>query len=115
MTSQPAAERASGGGYPAPVPSGQTSDTFHLYREIDRLDRAHEATERRLDNLDTHGSRGVDGLKQQVEQIRKDFLDHEDMHTRAAQEAATARRWQIGIMVTLIMPLYALLLSLVVR
>src|SRR3954468_15413415 len=98
MTSQPSADRSPAGGYPPTMPQGQTGDAFHLYREVDRLERSVAENARRIDTLDTHGSRGVDGLKQQVEQIRKDLMDHETLHTEAAKQATASRRWMIGLL-----------------
>lgn len=119
MTSQPNADRP--GGYPVPAHSPQTSDAFHLYREVDRLGRDIADNRNRIDALDQHGSRGVDALKTQIEGLRKDFNDHEGTHTEAAkiareaaQQAATHRRWLIGTIITLILPLYGLLLTLLV-
>lgn len=100
----------------APRPVDPADSNFLLWREVDRLERSIEANARRIDHLDEHGSRGVDALKTQIEQIRKDFLDHEDMHTEAARQAieaarqaVQARRWTIGLLVALITPLYPMI------
>lgn len=65
----------------------------------------------RLDRMDETGTRGVDALRVELAGIRRDFLDHEGKHSEDAREAATARRWLIGVVVALITPLYPLLIG----
>jgi hypothetical protein len=116
LTSQPNADRPNHGGYPASIAAGGPEANFLLWREVDRLERSIEAHGRRMEYLDEHGSRGVDALKGQIEQIRKDFLEHEGTHAEsaklareAATAAATARRWMIGVIIALVTPLYPVL------
>lgn len=77
-----------------------------LGREIDKLNV-------RIDRLDEYGTRGVDALRTEVARLRSDFVDHESSHEKAAKEArdarleqASARRWLIGLLVTLTVPIY---------
>lgn len=112
MTSQPIPDRPTHGGYPT-APGGSTNDAnFLLWREVDRLERSIDAQGKRMEYLDEHGSRGVDSLKGQIEQIRKDIAEHETAHAEAARLLATNRRWMIGVIVALITPLYPLLFAL---
>jgi hypothetical protein len=65
--------------------------------------------------LDQNGSRGVDALKLEVHQLATKLGEHETMHEKTAEQAAITRRWQIGItigvMTTLVSPIYVILLS----
>lgn len=109
------------GGYPVSMTGAGGADAnFLLWREVDRLERSLGDHGRRMEYLDEHGSRGVDALKGQIEQIRKDFIDHEGAHSEAAKlardaavQAATARRWMIGVIIGMVTPLYPLLLFLI--
>src|SRR5207237_943831 len=80
-----------------------------------RIDRAFL----QLDELDQHGSRGVDGLRIEVANLRADFAAHERAHEREVAERRTARRWGLGLGITaavaLVGPVYPLLLLLLER
>ena len=76
----------------------------------------------RLERLDEHGSRGVDLLRVEVKNLREDMTTHEKTHEEAAEQAREAakeqriaRRWLIGVVVALIVPMYPLLGWLVTR
>ncbi|RLK13334.1 hypothetical protein DER29_4352 [Micromonospora sp. M71_S20] len=108
-----------------------------LWREVDRLDRrVDEVATRaerliaearaelaadvdrisgRVDRLDEHGSRGVEALRLEVARLRGDLSAHEEMHTQAAREQRTARRWTIGVVAGLIAPLYPFVIAAVLR
>jgi hypothetical protein len=83
---------------------------FFLWREVDRLDGRITQVDRRVGQLDEHGSRGVEALRGQLGQLGRDFEAHEKAHERAAAEQTTSRRWMIGIVVALVVPLYPLIL-----
>lgn len=107
---------------PSTTPQGGADANFLLWREVDRLERSIESQARRMEHLDEHGSRGVDALKGKIEQIRKDFMDHETMHAEAARLAAEAarqavqsRRWLIGVTIALVTPLYPLIIAIFAR
>jgi len=89
------------------VPDAPLSTAF-VWLEINRrLDSmAH-----RVDRLDEAGPRGLEALRGQVAQLRADLVEHEAAHQAAAQEQRTARRWQVGLVVSLIVPLYPLILA----
>src|SRR5438105_6270711 len=92
---------------------------FHLWREVDRLDKRIDRAFLQLDELDQHGSRGVDGLRIEVANLRADFAAHERAHEREVAERRTARRWGLGLGITaavaLVGPVYPLLLLLLER
>ncbi|MEU5950524.1 hypothetical protein ABZ793_33985 [Micromonospora sp. NPDC047465] len=118
-------------------PPAGDGGNFLLWREVDRLDRRVDEvvarTERlvaearadlasdvdrvggRVDRLDEHGSRGVEALRLELAQLRRNLNAHEEMHTQAAQDQRTARRWTIGLVAGLIAPLYPLIIAAVVR
>lgn len=93
------------------IPGPHLSPTF-VWVELSRRIDANQA---RLDRLDEHGSRGVDGLRQEVTRLRADLVEHEGMHQRAAEQTATSRRWFVGTVVALITPLYPLIIWLISR
>lgn len=99
--------------YPAPLSPlfiwGELKATRAEY------DRRLDALATKIDQLDQHGSRGVDALRIEVQQLRKDFLDHETAHQRQADAQVSSRRWFIGVMVALMVPLYPLLGYIIVR
>lgn len=111
MTSQASPDRPHQGGYPVAPGGGSADANFMLWREVDRLERSIDAQGKRMEYLDEHGSRGVDALKGQIEQIRKDIAEHESAHTEAARLLAQNRRWLLGTIVGLITPLYPLLFA----
>lgn len=70
-------------------------------RELDIL-------RQRVDDMDTHGTRGVGAIQLQVGELVKDLADmraetrtwqgqHERSHERDARDRITARRWLIGV------------------
>jgi hypothetical protein len=71
-------------------------------RELDKLAI-------RLERLDEHGTRGVDRMAAEVAQLRKDVTEHEQAHEKQRQEQVASRRWLVGIVVALVIPLYPLL------
>ena len=87
--------------------------TLQMWRDIDRLERRVEAAvsdlTRRLEHLDEHGSRGVDGLRQQFATLQRDLAEHEAMHAETSRQQVQARRWMIGTIITLVVPLYPLI------
>ena len=100
---EPSQSSAAGG-------SGSTpASDFLLWREVDRLDRRIDETRGRLDVLDQHGTRGVDALRNQVLQLAKDIEQHEQLHQAQTEQQITGRRWVIGTVCALIVPLYPLL------
>lgn len=101
------------GGYPAPLSPmfiwGELKATRSEY------DRRLDALTLKLEQLDQHGTRGVEALRLEVQQLRKDLLNHEDQHRRQADAQVSSRRWFVGVMVTLLVPLYPLLGYIIVR
>ena len=100
---------------PTPGPRPATTDpNFLLWREVDRLDRRSDALDRRIDTLDQNGSRGVAGLRDAVEHLRRELHDHETQHADERREMVRNRQWLIGIVVTIMLflvgPLYPILL-----
>lgn len=89
-----------------PVPVGPD---FLLWREIDRVDRRIDENRTRIDGLDQHGSRGVDALRGKVDALARDIEAHEEQHEQARRDQVTGRRWLLGIVAALIVPLYPLL------
>lgn len=79
------------------------------------LNRRVDAIVRRLEQLDEHGTRGVDALKGEVRQLGKDMSEHEKAHQRTADQQQTNRRWMIGTLIALVTPLYPLLIWLITR
>lgn len=71
-------------------------------RELDKVNT-------RIDKLDEHGTRGVEGLRTAVVQLQRDVQDHEKAHDVARRDAEAGRRWLIGIVVGAITPLYPLI------
>ena len=61
----------------------------------------------RLDRMDENGTRGVDGLRIEVRELRVDLNAHEDLHRKSAEEQATARRWFVGLAVSGVLALLA--------
>lgn len=94
---------------PGSVPAASSSD-FLLWREVDRLDRRIDTEAARLSRLDEHGSRGVEALRNQVQQLTRDIQEHELLHARQQEQQITGRRWIVGTVVALVVPLYPLLL-----
>src|SRR5262245_12642788 len=86
----------------AAQPLSPTFVWVELNRRMDMLSRT-------VDDLDKHGSRGVDGLRVEVGRLRSDLEEHEKNHKQAEQDQRTARRWLVGTVVSLIVPLYPLL------
>lgn len=88
------------------IPGPHLSPTFvwvELNRRVDDLLR-------RLDQLDRDGPRGLDALRQDVGNLRQDLVDHEKEHRRAADLAVASRRWFIGTVLAVVVPLYPLLI-----
>lgn len=98
---------------PIPRPSA-TDPNFLLWREVDRLDRRIDAGERRMEQMDQTGTRGVAALQQQVAGLAADIREHETKHEEERREMARHRQWLIGIVVTVLLalvgPLYPILL-----
>jgi hypothetical protein len=69
----------------------------------------------RFERLDEHGSRGVDLLRVEVKSLRDDVTEHERLHENSRKEQVAARRWLIGVVIALIVPLYPLLIWLITR
>ena len=91
-------------GYPVPL-----SPMFiwsELKAQAQDFTRRVDALGIRLDHLDQYGTRGVEALGAEVRQLRTDMEAHETLHDRQHTEQLSARRWFIGILVTLLVPLY---------
>ena len=67
--------------------------------EFAMLSRQVEDNARRLDNIDTTGTRGVAVLAVQITELAKDFSRHEEKHDRADAARLTARRWLWGAVI----------------
>lgn len=93
-----------------PSPAAPASGDFHVWRDIDRLDRRIDVVASQIGQLDQFGSRGVDALRQEVQTLSKDIKDHEQVHKDTTAAQAKARQFQIGMVVALIGPLYPLIL-----
>lgn len=65
--------------------------------------------ERRVDGIDTGGTRGVQALTLRVDELVKDMATHEAEHKASEQQRRSDRRWIIGVAVALITPLYPLI------
>lgn len=87
--------------------------TWIAQREIDGLTRRVDKLDARIDRLDEHGTRGVEALRLSFETLKRDLADHETMHTEAARSQTTARRFLIGTVVALVVPLYPVLFWLI--
>ena len=90
-------------------PSGVTEAQFLLWREVDRLDGRINSIQRVVSHLDEHGTRGIEQLRAQVTMLVKEFGEHETTHKEQAAAVLVTRRWNIGLMVTLVVPLYPFL------
>ena len=51
------------------------------------------AMTRRIDQIDTTGTRGVAVLAVQLQELAKDYARHEQMHERDEARRVSARRW----------------------
>lgn len=98
---------------PGPAPLSPMFIWTSLQATRSELNIAVEKVAARVERLDEHGTRGVDALRVEMAQLRKDLGDHETVHEKAhkdqldaARDAAAARRWLIGIIVSLTLPLY---------
>lgn len=88
------------GGSDFPLP------TVFLWTELNR--RIDVATHR-IDSLDQHGTRGVEALRLAFQQLEQDIRDHEATHQVTEERQANSRRWLIGTVVSLLVPLYPLI------
>lgn len=95
-----------------PAAPGAFSPTF-LYTTMreQRMEFARELDKvnARVDRMDENGTRGVEKIAVEVAQLRKDITDHETLHDRQRQEQVNGRRWMVGTLVALTVPLYPLL------
>jgi hypothetical protein len=70
---------------------------------------------RRVDMIDTSGTRGVAVLAVQIQDLAKDFSRHEEKHDRQELARAASRRWLIGAVIALVAavdgPIVAVLLA----
>jgi hypothetical protein len=84
-----------------------------MWRDLDKLERRLETAvaelSQRITHLDEHGSRGVDALRTQFATLQRDLTEHEQLHAEQARQQLTARRFMIGTVVGLVVPLYPLL------
>jgi hypothetical protein len=95
---------------PAAAPrDGPLSPTFVWIETNRRID----ALSLRVDALDEHGSRGVDGLRTEVARLGRDLEEHEREHQRSAVEQRASRRFTLGAVIALVTPLYPTLFWLV--
>jgi hypothetical protein len=69
------------------------------------LNRRVDALVGRVNGLDEHGSRGVDVLRVELAQLRKDLGDHEELHRQAEANQRTLRQWAIGLVIVGILAL----------
>jgi CHASE3 domain sensor protein len=65
------------------------------------------ALETRIERMDMGGTRGVDGIRIELRELRADLNAHEEQHVKAAaaatvaaQQQESARRWFIGLAIT---------------
>jgi len=77
------------------------------------MNRRVDALARRVDGLDEHGSRGINGLRTEVARLGLDLEEHEREHQRQAAEQRTARRFTLAAVIALVTPLYPTLFWLV--
>jgi hypothetical protein len=89
-----------------PGPIGQAE--FLLWREVDRLDGRITDNARAIDRLDQMGSRGVESLRSKVDQLAHDLEQHEQQHV-------SSRRWTIGVVLAVVVPLYPMVGALVLK
>jgi hypothetical protein len=61
--------------------------------EFDMLARRVDENARRLDSIDSTGTRGVGVLQLQITDLAKDFAAHEKQHEIQESRRAGARRW----------------------
>jgi hypothetical protein len=64
---------------------------------------------RRLDAIDTSGTRGVGVLQMQITDLAKDFAAHEQKHEQAESKRVTGRRWAIGAAIAAVASMCAVL------
>lgn len=98
-----------------PSPAPAAGGDFHVWRDIDRIDRRIDNVAQQVAQLDQYGSRGVDALRSEVQTLSKDIQDHEKAHRDAAVEQTKARRFQITMVIALIGPLYPLIVLILTR
>jgi hypothetical protein len=77
------------------------------------MNRRIDALARRVDGLDEHGSRGINGLRTEVARLGHDLEEHERQHQAQVSEQRTARRFTLGAVIALVTPLYPLVFWLV--
>lgn len=58
--------------------------------------------EARLDSIDMTGTRGINVLAVQVQELAKDLAAHEVKHDRADQARAASRRWMFMALIALV-------------
>lgn len=91
------------------------SPAWVVLRELDALTRRMDATDRRIDHLDEHGTRGIDALRAQLTALTRDLSEHENLHTEQAHAATASRRWLVGTVLAVVVPLYPMIWAFVGR
>lgn len=75
---------------------------FVSQAEFDLLVRRLDASDRRMDQIDQGGTRGVGVLALQIQELTKDFVTHEQLHSRERLERSTMRKWLIATLIGLV-------------
>ncbi len=70
-----------------------------------------EKLEQKVESIDKTGSHGVQELKMIVQELQKDFAQHEIEHKEVAIDQKSNRRFIITTIITLVIPLYPLILG----
>lgn len=65
-----------------------------------------EKLEQDVKSMDKSGTHGVQEIRIIVQQLQKDFIQHEVEHKENALEQKASRRFMVGTLVALIVPLY---------
>lgn len=82
-------------------------------RDLDRL-------ERRIEQMDTHGTRGVGVVQSQLADVIKDLAKlegrmqaHDQVHVQEARDRASNRRWMVSTAIAFLVLLVAILALLI--
>lgn len=83
--------------------------------EFEMLARRVNENARRIEAIDTGGTRGVAVLQLQITDLAKDFAKHEEQHAQAETRRLSGRRWAIALAVAAVAaidgPMVTILLS----